>query len=165
MRGSDATSKTQQVIVYSVADVAADKQDRKSVMGGGFTIDEMPISWTCNKQTEVSLSTMEAEYTAASVMGTELLGIRALLQEIGLKIELPMSLCADNQAAVKQLGSEATSAKANHVDVRIKFVNVYAEEGLLKPEYCEGVHMLADLLTKALEAPRLLTLRGLIALL
>ncbi|OWZ17036.1 polyprotein [Phytophthora megakarya] len=107
---------------------------------------------------------MENEYTAASVMRAELLGICELPQEIGLKVVLLMRFCVENQAAVKQLGSEAASAKAKHVDVRIKFVNAYAEEELLKPDYCEGVRMPVDLLTKVLETSRLLTLRGLIGL-
>eukprot|EP00644_Phytophthora_capsici_P016292 jgi/Phyca11/117677/e_gw1.34.390.1 len=102
---------------------------------------------------------MEAEYTAASVMAAELLGIRQLMEELGIAYKNPMSLRVDNQAALKQLDGESTSAKAKHIDVRIKFVGCYTQKGLLKPEFRESEHMPADLLTKALDAPRLGDLR------
>ncbi|KAK1948099.1 hypothetical protein P3T76_000389 [Phytophthora citrophthora] len=80
---------------------------------------------------------MEAEYTAASVLATELLGIRELLGEIGVSHEEPMALRVDSQAALKQLEGETASAKAKHIDVRIKFVGCYTQRGVLRPEYLE----------------------------
>ncbi|POM76464.1 Transposon Polyprotein Reverse transcriptase [Phytophthora palmivora] len=121
-----------------------DKEDRKSVTGGLVTMDGMPVSWACKKQGGVPLSTMEAEYTAA------------------VKHEVPMTLRIDNQDALKQLEGEGASAKAKHIDVRIKFVWDCTKRGVLKPEYRESVNMTADLITKAVEAPRLVTLRGVI---
>ena len=56
------------IVGYSDADFAADRTDRKSITGGWITVDEMPVSWMAKKQGGVSLSTMEAEYTAASVV-------------------------------------------------------------------------------------------------
>eukprot|EP00644_Phytophthora_capsici_P002201 jgi/Phyca11/62804/gw1.27.513.1 len=61
---------------------------------------------------------MEAEFTAASVMATELLGIGQLLEELGVAYAKPMPLRVDNQAALKQLDGESASAKAKHIDVR-----------------------------------------------
>ncbi|KAE9261798.1 hypothetical protein PR003_g33793, partial [Phytophthora rubi] len=91
MKGQGALEEPLKVVAYSDADFAADKADRKSVTGGLLTVDGMPVSWVCKKQTGVSLSTMEAEYTAASVMATELLGVRELLGELGITHASPMS--------------------------------------------------------------------------
>eukprot|EP00644_Phytophthora_capsici_P005091 jgi/Phyca11/96041/e_gw1.1.771.1 len=107
---------------------------------------------------------MEAEYTAASVMATELLGVRELISELGISYSAPMSLRVDNQAAVKQLDGEGASSKAKHIDVRIKFVGAFTKAGVLKPEYLEGHKMPADIFTKALEAPRLADLRAIVGL-
>nr|KAE8931659.1 hypothetical protein PF009_g18284 [Phytophthora fragariae] len=107
---------------------------------------------------------MEAEYTAASVMATELLGVIELLGELRVKHEVPMTLRVDNQAALKQLEGEGASAKAKHIYVWIKFVGDYTKRGALKPEYCEGENMPADLMTKAVEAPRMVALRGIVGL-
>ncbi|KAE8998590.1 hypothetical protein PR002_g18698 [Phytophthora rubi] len=79
MKGQGALEEPLKVIAYSDADFAADKADKKS------------------KQTGVSLSVMEAEYTVASVMATELLG------ELGITHASPMTVRVDNQAALKQL--------------------------------------------------------------
>ncbi|CAI5730849.1 unnamed protein product [Peronospora farinosa] len=164
MVGNGDDSNVLQVVGYSDADFAADKCDRKSVTGGLITVDNIPVSWMCKKQGGVSLSTMEAEFTAASLMARELLGVRELLQELNLKLEEPMPLRVDNQAALKQLDGERASAKAKHIDVRIKFVGCFTKRGIIKPEYRETGSMPADILTKALAAPRLDELRQVIGL-
>ncbi|GMF18948.1 unnamed protein product [Phytophthora fragariaefolia] len=164
MRGNKKAGELLEVVAYSDADFAADKEDRKSVTGGLVTVDGKPVSWTCRKQGGVSLSTMEAEYTAASVMATVLLGVRELLGELRVKHEVPMALRVENQAALKQLEGEGVSAKAEHVDVRIKFVGDYTKRGAPKPEYCEGENMPADGMTKAVEAPRTVALWGIVGL-
>ncbi|KAE8979189.1 hypothetical protein PR003_g24643 [Phytophthora rubi] len=152
------------VIAYSDADFAAAKADRKSVTGGLLTVDGMPASWIFKKQTGVSLSTMKTEYTAASVMATELLNVRELLGELVITHASLMLLRVDNQAALKQLGGEGASSKAKHIDVRIKFMGALANRGVLKAEYLESEKMPADVLTTALEAPRLADLRVIVGL-
>lgn len=97
-------------------------------------------------------------------MSTELLGIRELLSELSVKHVTPMELCVDNQVALKQLDGESSSVEAKHIDVRLKFVGSFVKQGVLKPQYCEGARMPADMLTKALKAPRLLALRGMVGL-
>ena len=82
---------------------------------------------------------------------------------MGTRCVMPMSLKVDNQAALKQLGGESSS-KTKHIDVRIKFVGLYAKRGNLKTEYCEGSRMPADMMTKVIHAPRLEELNNLIGL-
>ena len=48
---------------------------------------------------------MEAEFIAASQAGIELLGLKKLFGEMGMKIVKPMPMWMDNQAAIKQLES------------------------------------------------------------
>ncbi|GMF39429.1 unnamed protein product [Phytophthora fragariaefolia] len=117
MKGNCPLEEPLNVVAYSNADLAADKADRKSVTGWLLIVDGVPVSWTCRKQTGVSLSTMEAEYPAALVMATELLGMRELLGELGVAFNSPLSLRVDNQAALKQLSGEGSSSKAKHIDV------------------------------------------------
>ena len=51
---------------WSDSDYAADKADRNSITGGVLTMDYSIVQWVCKKQTGVSLSTMEAEFTSVS---------------------------------------------------------------------------------------------------
>ena len=67
----------------------------------------------------------------------------------------------DNQAAIRQLEGEASSITAKHIDVRVKFVCDFARRGIVLAQYVRSEQMLADLLTKALEATKLAKLRAL----
>ena len=77
---------------WSDADFAADKSDRKSVSVCVLTMDGAVVSWVCKKQTRVSLSTMGAEFIAASRAGRELLGLRELLSELGINVNEPLPM-------------------------------------------------------------------------
>uniref|UniRef100_A0AAV1UWI0 Polyprotein n=1 Tax=Peronospora matthiolae TaxID=2874970 RepID=A0AAV1UWI0_9STRA len=147
---------------FSDADFAADKTDRKSMTGGIVMLNGMAVSWGARKQGGVSLSTMEAEFVAASEVARELLGLREMLCEVGVEPTLPMQLRVDNQAAIAQIAGEASSLKAKHVDVRLKFLCDYSRRGVITASYVRSEQMLADLLTKALDATKLSTLRALV---
>ena len=58
------------------ADFAGGRADRKSQTGGFLLLYGMAVSWTANQQGSVSLSTMEAEFVAASKFARELIGLR-----------------------------------------------------------------------------------------
>ncbi|ETI43950.1 hypothetical protein F441_11179 [Phytophthora nicotianae CJ01A1] len=124
----------------------------------------MTISWECEKQTFVALSTTEAEYVAGTDEAQELLGVKELVGEIGLKMDLPMVMHMDNQAAIAQVTSEASSATTKHMDVKLKFIQDSVQKGELKPQYAESDSMLADLLTKPLAATRAKDMREAIGL-
>jgi hypothetical protein len=149
---------------FSDADFAADANDRKSVSGNVTMVAGSIVAWTCRKQGSVALSTMEAEFTSASSAAQELLGLSNLLTELGVAHELPMRLGVDNQAAISQITSEASSARAKHIDIKVKAIKHQARAGLIRAEYVASGDMVADLLTKALPAPRLSQLRTLIGL-
>ncbi|KAG3020708.1 hypothetical protein PC121_g410 [Phytophthora cactorum] len=68
---------------WSDADFSADKGDRKCVTGGVMKVDGSIVQWICKKQTGVALSTMEAEFTSASHVGCDLLGMRQLVRKLG----------------------------------------------------------------------------------
>ncbi|CEG47862.1 FOG: Transposon-encoded proteins with TYA, reverse transcriptase, integrase domains in various combinations [Plasmopara halstedii] len=60
---------------------------------------------------------------------------------------------------IVQAQSETSSAKAKHVDVKLKFIQDCAKTGVVVPEYVASAEMLANLLTKLLLAPRKKELR------
>lgn len=164
MTPATSARKTVNLESYSDADFAADKLDRKSLTGGVILLNGMAVSWTAKKQGGVSLSTMEAEFVAASEQTRELLGIREMLGEIGMPPGLPMTLYIDNQAAIKQLDGEASSIKAKHIDVRLKFVRDYSRREIVSAQYVRSEAQIADLMTKALDAVKLASLRKLMSL-
>jgi hypothetical protein len=159
MRPNGKASSTIKIECFTDADFAADKSDRKSISAGAVFANGMLVSWHCKKQTAVALSTAEAEFVSGSVGAREALGLRELVQEFGFRVELPMPLWIDNQAGIKQIENESSSSESKHVDVKLKFIRDFAAKRVLKPQYLATSDMIADLLTKALPAPRLVDLR------
>lgn len=157
----DAKKYTITVTSRSDSKFEADKADRKSVTGGVLTLSGTIVQWICTKQTGVSLSNMEAEFTSASHVGRELLVLRELINEIELWIADPMNMLMDNQASNRQLESEGCIASAKHVDIRMKFICDYTRKRIVKPEFVGSHVMKASLLTTALPTPRVAELRGL----
>ena len=70
------------VEAYSDADYATSKTDRRSVRSGVLMVGGMVVGWLCKKQECVALSTMEADFVAASPTAAEMMGIMELLKEI-----------------------------------------------------------------------------------
>jgi hypothetical protein len=52
--------------IYTDADWASECTDRKSINGTLMYLNGMLVSWNCNKQALVSLSTMESEFISAA---------------------------------------------------------------------------------------------------
>ena len=140
------------------------KSDRKSVSGCVLTMDGAVVLWLCKKQSGVSLSTMEAEFISASQAGRELLGAKELLSELRVRVREPMPMWIDNQAAIKQLESEKSTSSAKHIDIRFKFICHHVQEGVVVPRFVRSQDMMADILTKALPAPRMEELRAMFKL-
>uniref|UniRef100_A0AAV1VMJ6 Uncharacterized protein n=1 Tax=Peronospora matthiolae TaxID=2874970 RepID=A0AAV1VMJ6_9STRA len=108
MRGDPSSMEVEGVLVeaFSDADYAADKSTRKSVSGGVLMVGGMIVGWLRKKQNCVALSTMDAEFVAASQTAAEMVGIMELLKEIGVMIKTDSILHVDNQAAIAQIKSE-----------------------------------------------------------
>jgi hypothetical protein len=158
-------SKSLVLSAYTDADFAAKESDRKSISAATIHLNGILIHWYCAKQNSVSLSTMEAEFVAAARGAQELLGCHELLREIGSTPQLPMSLYIDNQAAIAQVTSEASSQRSKHIDIKYKFLKDLYYKEKLKPTHVPTKSMLADIMTKAFPTPdfrRLCALLGLV---
>ena len=93
-----------------------------------------------------------------------MIGLRELLAEFEMNCNKPMVLYENNQAAPKHLEGDGASARSKHVDVRIKFVSSHTKSGILEPRYLESCFMPANLMTKAVPAPKLEELKYLVDL-
>ena len=124
----------------------------------------MAVLWTEKKQGGVSLSTMESEFVAASEVARELIGLQQMLKEVGMAPVVSVLMYVDNQAAISQIKGEASSIKAKHIDVRHKHLRDLSQRGIVTTKHVPSELMLADLMTKALDATNLGTLRSLMHL-
>ena len=73
---------------------------RKSTNGFCILLDTSPISWMSKRQTVVSRSSAEAEYKAMTLTLCEVIWLRQLLSDVGIKYLAPTPLYCDNQATL-----------------------------------------------------------------
>jgi hypothetical protein len=91
----------------------------------------------------VALSSMEAEYMAASAATQEALWQARLLQQLGMRIKLPITLYEDNKSAVM-----FADLPGDHRTT--KFAREAQSNGYTKLVYVPTAEQLANGMTKAL---------------
>lgn len=147
------------LIMYSDANWAEDRVDRKSnsgyiIFGFGGT-----ISWACRKQISVSLSSTEAEYIALSEATQELIWQQRLAQDFSINIQYPVKILADNQSAIKMIDNHKFSNSTKHIETRYHYIKDIKEQGLINVKYVPAEDNIADMLTKALGGIKIKELR------
>ena len=135
---------------YVDASHASDIDTRRSITGYIFFISGGPVSWQSRMQTSVALSSMEAEYMAASAVTQEALWQARLLQQLGMKIKLPITLYEDNKSAIMFVDHPGDHRTTKHIDTRTKFAREAQNNGYTKLVYVPTAEQLADGMTKAL---------------
>ena len=135
---------------YVDASHASDLDTRRSITGYIFFVSGGPVSWQSRMQTSVALSSMEAEYMAASAATQEALWQARLLQQLGMRIQLPITLYEDNKSAIMFADHPGDHRTTKHIDTRKKFAREAQNNGDIKLEYIPTADQLADGMTKAL---------------
>ena len=137
---------------YSDADWAGELPGRKSTSGYVFMINGGAVSWKSQTQPVVALSTAEAEYVAISEAAKEALYLRKILAEFKQTSEKPVVLFEDNSAAATWTRNETDHQKSRHIDVRYHHIRDHVAKGDIVVHMCPTQEMVADIMTKALEA-------------
>lgn len=140
---------------YVDADWAGDHIDRKSSSGYCFIFNGALISWVSRKQSSVSLSSTEAEFIAFSEAVRDLIWIERILNELYETIETPIKIFEDNQGCIKLLNNQVCHQRVKHIDIKYKFVHGYMTSSKIAAIYCPTDNMIADMLTKPLDGPKL----------
>lgn len=141
--------------VYVDADWAGDAEDRKSTSGFLFQLGGGTIYWSSKKQTCVTLSSTEAEYIALAECCQEVKWIMRILEDFAVPVDLPVTIFEDNQSCIKQLSSSTVNRRSKHVETKNHFVREMQTNGEIQAIYCPTEEMIADMLTKPLQAIKL----------
>ena len=139
---------------YSDADFANDEQDRKSVSGVLILIGDNPIVFTSKRQSNISLSTAEAEYVAACDAARDLTWIRSMLTELKIAHNQP-ELYVDNESAINQIKNNETLKRSKHVELKYHYVREKYRDRLFSLRHVDSKQQLADSLTKATSSSKL----------
>ena len=84
---------------YVDASHASDIDTRRSITGYIFFISGGPV-WQSRMQTSVALSNVEAEYMAASAATQEAMWQARFLEQMGMRVVLPIKLYEENKSAI-----------------------------------------------------------------
>lgn len=112
--------------LFSVED-PEDPTSVKSRTGWVVTFRGMPVTWSSKLQSEIALSTMEAEYIALSTGMRELVGIRKIVNEITIRFKIKREetsrvsrVYEDNEAALKHAVTALPklSPRTKHIGVK-----------------------------------------------
>mmetsp|Transcript_20491 Transcript_20491/g.29245 ORF Transcript_20491/g.29245 Transcript_20491/m.29245 type:complete len:426 (+) Transcript_20491:2855-4132(+) len=136
-----------------------------------------PITWASKLQTEIALSTTEAEYIALSMATRQLLPLRRIMAELAnfgpiaatLKRQQPMStftnsftstdpssalpaslVYEDNAACIVLAESDHNKPRTKHISLKWHHFRDQIQKGEIKIQKIESQRNLADILTKPL---------------
>jgi len=146
-------------ISYSDADHGGCKDSGKSTGGFMILMNGAPVSWRSKLQSTVSLSTTEAEYTAAMEAAKEMKWMRNLLLELGYPVTGPSPLLMDNQSAIQVAKNPEHHGRMKHLDLAFFWLRDEVASGHIVPQYVPTGDQLADILTKPLPRATILSLR------
>ena len=136
--------------VFVDSDWAGDRVDRKSILGFVVMFEGGAVSWGSKKQTSVALSTVEAEFIAASTAVKEILWHRGLLQSLDMGASKGTPLLIDNQGALDLIKSSQINDRTKHIDTRFRHICDREEAGDIVGEHVATEDQMADIMTKSL---------------
>ena len=121
-----------------------------------------PITWSSKLQTEIALSTTEAEYIALSRAMREALPFMNLMQEIGAVFEFhnpkPKFHCKvfeDNSGAIEIAKQDKYQPRTKHINIRYHHFRQLVQEGRIVIQPIKSEDNPADILTHPVSIERL----------
>ena len=134
--------------VYTDADWAGDKGNRRSTSGYFTLVGGNLVSWRSKKQKVVALSSAEAEFRGIARGLTEVLWVRKLLSEIGFPTQEASKIMCDNKAIIQISENPVQHDRTKHVEVDRHFIKEKLEANIISLPFVRSENQLADILTK-----------------
>ncbi|KAL7565608.1 hypothetical protein ACA910_018970 [Epithemia clementina (nom. ined.)] len=140
----------------------------RSRTGFIITLGGCPITWSSKLQTKVALSTMEAEYIAASTAMRTLIPLRQQLITIcnWLNLSKPTKATVsivweDNQAALQlsNKNPQRMTPRSKHIAIKYHWFRSKLEAGVIEMKHIDTNEQLGDIFTKPLTPDKFATAR------
>jgi hypothetical protein len=142
--------------IYTDADWASDKVDRKSISGGAGVFYGGPFGWASKKQTSVATSSAESEYISQAMYAkfgqwaAQVWKDLGVPQYINANQERTVQMYGDNQGALALVKNPHLHERSKHIDISHHYKRDMAEKKLLEITYIPTTDMIADGMTKPL---------------
>ncbi|MGH7954943.1 MAG: Ty1/Copia family ribonuclease HI, partial [Gloeomargaritales cyanobacterium] len=137
-----------------------DPQDPVSVRSRtGYTLvfGGCPLLWVSKLQTEIALSTTEAEYIALSQSMRDILPMKRIIVEVltsyGISLERATThstVFEGNNGALSLAHTPGMTPRTKHIGVKYHFFREHVRRGTVKVKKIESDNQKADIFTKGL---------------
>jgi len=137
--------------------IADDPISVKSCTGYVITFAHCPIFWSSKLQTEVALSTTEAEYVAMSQAARDLIQMKDLLSEFSSATKLFVdniithsTIFEDNKGCVELANAPKLRPRTKHIGIKYHHFCSHFSSGAICIQWIYTKNGLADIFTKPL---------------
>jgi hypothetical protein len=121
----------------------------QSTTGWAIKLAGAVVAWSSRRQHSIALSSTEAEIIAASEAAVEIVYLRGLLAEMGLRQTKPTVLYVDNTGAVELSRDHKSCKRSRHVERRYLKVRELVAAGEVEVRFIPTAKNPADILTKS----------------
>ena len=133
------------ITVWSDADFAGCRRARRSTSGGVVTLGRHCVKTYSLTQETIALSSGESEFYGIVKAATQGLGVRGLLLDMGLEMELRVNT---DSSAAKSIASRRGCGKVRHLETRELWLQEKVARGEVEIRKVRGEENVADVLTK-----------------
>jgi hypothetical protein len=135
-----------------------DPNSVKSRTGYVIMFADCPILWASKLQSEIALSTTEAEYIALSQAMRDLIPMRSLLHEISTITKMNIgntrtfwsTVYEDNKGCVDVIASPKVNPRTRHISIKYHHFHEHVKNGNIIVKWIDTKNQLADIFTKPL---------------
>ncbi|XP_057248849.1 uncharacterized mitochondrial protein AtMg00810-like [Beta vulgaris subsp. vulgaris] len=145
-----ASKSAAKLQAYCDSDWGGCPNTRRSTTGFCIMLGNSPLTWKSKKKSVVARSTAEAECRALAMTVCEVIWIKQLLKDLGLKNLNTTPIFCDNQAALAIASNPVHHEKTKHVGIDCHFIRDQVGSGGVLPTYVPSAQQLADVLAKIL---------------
>jgi hypothetical protein len=138
------------LIGWANSDWAQDPDSRRSITGYVFDVAGGSVSWASKKQPTVALSTVEAEYMAASNATKEAIWLRVLLEDLGFPQTQATTIHDDSKGCIALSRRTVLHSCMKHIAIHHHFICERIKSSEVDLKYCPTKDQLADIFTKQL---------------
>lgn len=134
---------------YTDSDWAGDQTTRQSTSGYFTFVEGNLVTGKIKKQKVVARSSAEAEFRGMAHGICELLWVRNVLSDLGVKYTKPMNLHCDNKAAIQIAQNPVQHDRTRHVEVDRHFIKEKVDQKIIQLPFIKSKNQLVDVLTKS----------------
>jgi hypothetical protein len=120
-----------------------------------------PILWSSKLQSEIALSTTEAEYIALSQAMRDLILMQTIMREMtdvfGYMVQQATThstVFEDNKGCVDLIAAPTMCPRSRHISIKHHHFREHVRKGLIRIRWISTDMQLADIFTKPLATPK-----------